>query len=116
MQFPPDPDEVWTRGPALDSHLRRHNDWFEDPWAAPHVKARRRVERHRRWIASISDRDWTRLAERADQVLAGRDFARFDDLDAPIAIAVCDARKRHMPNGERFGELRGCVLLAFAKG
>jgi hypothetical protein len=80
------------------------------------VRARRKIERRRRWIAGTSERDWVRLAERAEQVLAGGAFARMGDLDAPIAIAVCDLRERHLPNGERFGTLKGCVLLAFPKG
>jgi hypothetical protein len=112
---PPDSDETQGCGPSLDSHFRTHNDWHEDPWAAPAVKARRRRERHARWIASISDRDWKRLAARADVVLAGARLARFDDLDAPIAVYVAHPGDTHLPNGERFGELRGCPLLAFRK-
>ncbi len=116
MDYPPDPDEVQGDGPPLDSHFRRHDDWFEDPWAAPNVRERRKAERHRRWIASLTDRDWARLAERADQVNAGQNFARFDDLDAPIAVGIYDPKAGHLPNGERFGTLRGCVLMAWQKG
>ena len=113
--YPPDRDEVRGDGPPLDSPFRRQNDWFEDPWAAPHVRHRRKFERQRRWIASISDRDWVRLAERADQVAAGRSFARFEDLDAPIAIGVYDSRASHLPNGERFETLRGGILMAWPR-
>lgn len=112
---PPDPDEVQGAGPPLNSDFRLHSDWFQDPWAAPEVQERRKRERQARWIASISERDWKRLAERADQVTAGKAFARFTDLDAVIDIAVVGPRERP-PNGERFGELRGCVLMAFRKG
>jgi hypothetical protein len=94
---------------------RTFGECHEDPWAAPADKARRRGERHTRWIASISERDWTRLAERADLVLAGGIFARIEDLDAPIAIYVAHPNERHRPNGERFGTLKGCILLAFRK-
>jgi hypothetical protein len=112
---PPGPDEVWEPGTApFDSHFRRHNDWFEDPWAAPEVKARRKRERHARWTASISEHDWVRLRDRAGLVLGGQSFARFMDLDAVIDVAVCHLRDR-LPNGDQFGELRGCPLLAFPK-
>lgn len=112
---PPDPDEGRGSGPPLSSHFRMHSDWQEDPWAAPEVKARRKRERHARWIASISARDWERLAMRADQEMAGQRFARFSDLDAVIDVAV-GAPGARLPNGEVFGELRGCKLLAFRKG
>ena len=75
-------------------------------------RARRR-ERHRRWIASLSERDWDRLARAADETMAGRRRSRFDDLDAPIAVGVVDPRERQQPNGERFGVLRGCILMAW---
>lgn len=121
--MPPRPyiGDVWrTLGPdepahpGIAKHLLRYNDWFECPFSPPEVQARRKRERHARWIASISERDWTRLAERARLVMAGQQFARFDDLDAPIAIAVVGPEER-APNGERFGELSGCVLMAFQK-
>ncbi len=80
------------------------------------MRQRRKVERQQRWIASLSDRDWARLAERAEQVNTGQNLARFDDLDAPIAVGVYDPKAGHLPNGERFGTLRGCVLMAWAKG
>lgn len=95
--------------------FRSFDDWTEDPWAPREDVERRRRDRHKRWIASISERDWARLAERADQVLTGRNFARFEDLDAPIAIGVVDPRQRWMPNGERFGMLKGCILMAWRK-
>lgn len=109
---PPDPDEPVI--PGLHPDLRWHNDFFEDPYSSPEVKARRKRERHARWIASISDRDWARLKERAELTIAGQSFGRFDDLDAPIAIAVVHPDEK-MPNGERFGVLACCVLLAFRK-
>lgn len=80
---------------------------------------KRRAEaavRHRRWIASISGRDWARLAKRADLVLAGSRFARIDDLDAEISIYVASPAETHPPNGERFGVLKTCPLLAWPKG
>ena len=73
------------------------------------------IPRHKAWIASISDRDWRQLAERADQVLAGGNFARLEDLDAIIAIYVAAPTEKHRPNGEQFGTLRGCVLMAWPK-
>ena len=94
---------------------RTFGDWHEDPWASPEDKAARRRERHARWIASISDRDWQRLAELADKAVAGQPAARLDDLDAIIAIGVHPVAASHPPNGERLGTLRGCMLLAWRK-
>jgi hypothetical protein len=111
VYFPPDDQWRWETGTGH----RTFGEWHEDPWADPADKARRKRERHQRWIASISDRDWERLARRADAVTAGGSFARMDDLDARIAIGVYDARAGHLPNGERFGILRGCVLMAWRK-
>jgi hypothetical protein len=94
---------------------RTFGEWHEDPWANPEDKARRRRERHARWIASISDRDWHRLADLADQALGKISVERLDDLDATIAIGVHAITESHPPNGERFGVLRGCMLLAWPK-
>lgn len=80
--------------------------------SAEEREARRR-ERHKRWIASLSDRDWDRLAAMADSVLAGQRFARVADLDAPIYVGVIDPEEKHPPNGERFGKLRGAVLMGW---
>lgn len=110
---PPDPDEPVI--PGLDLKYRMHNDWQEDPWASPEVKARRKRERHARWIASLSERDWTRLRERAELVLQGQKFARFSDLDAGFDVFVADPGDTHPPNGERFGTLAGAILLAFQR-
>jgi hypothetical protein len=95
---------------------RTFGEWHEDPWADPADKQRRREERHARWLASISDRDWRRLAKAAEDELAGKSRPRFDDLDAPIAIGVVNLASERMPNGERFGELNGCALFAWRKG
>lgn len=113
IRKPPDPDEPLI--PGMRPDLRWHNDWFRDPYSSPEVQERRKRERQARWIASISERDWDRLAERAAAVMAGARIGRFDDLDAPIAIAVIHPAEK-MPNGERFGVLGGCVLMAFQKG
>ncbi|HEY2750467.1 hypothetical protein [Phenylobacterium sp.] len=101
--------------PPADAWFRAHDDWFEDPCATAEERAARRRDRHRRWIASISDGDWDRLAARADAVMAGGTFTRLDDLDADIAIGVYRDGERHQPNGERLGVLRGCVLRAWRK-
>ena len=69
-----------------------------------------------RWIASISAADWERQAAVADLVLAGESCARLDDLDASIAIGVFDLDRDREPNGERFGRLKGCILMAWPKG
>lgn len=102
-------------GAPLPNPHRTHNDWTEDPWADPEVKRRRRAERNQRWIDSLSERDWRRLSDLVAQVEAGEFPARLDDLDAPIAVGACppDWLKRY--NGERFGKLRGAVLLAWPK-
>jgi len=81
----------------------------------PEEREARRRERHRRWIAALSDRDWTRLRFVADEVLSGREHRRIEGLDAPIYIGVYGPTKAHLPNGERFGTLRGCVLMAWEK-
>lgn len=101
--------------PGVAAHLLRYNDWFECPYSPPEVRAGRKRERHARWIASITARDWERLAERGAAVMAGEHFARFDDLDAPIAIYVGHPGDTHPPNGERFGTLSGTILMAFQK-
>jgi hypothetical protein len=94
---------------------RTFGEWHEDPWADPADKERRRREDHARWLASISERDWRRLTAAAERTLAGERLCRFDDLDAPIAIGLCHPLESHPPNGERFGELNGCVLMAWRK-
>ena len=85
----------------------------------PVERRRQKVERHRRWIASLTECDWERLACAADETLAANDRvrgvcrARIDDLDASIAVAVIDPGEAHPPRGERFGVLRGCILMAW---
>lgn len=112
LRKPPDPDEPVI--PGLAPGLRWHNDWFADPYSSPEVQARRKRERRARWIASLTEADWSRLRERAALVMAGGHFARFDDLEAPIAVAVVHPEER-MPSGERFGVLGGAILMAFQK-
>ena len=114
MKPPPSiPPVRWETG---HPPWRTFGEWHEDPWADPADKALRRAERHARWIASISDRDWQRLADLADYAVAGNPNVRLDDLDACIAIGVHPIGERHGGNGERFGTLRGCVLMAWPKG
>lgn len=108
----PSPEVIWKTGHPPH---RTFGEWHEDPWADPEDKARRRHERHARWIASISERDWRRLAALADRRAAGVSTVRLDDLDASIAIGVHPIGASHPPNGERFGVLRGCILLAWRK-
>lgn len=96
-------------GVIVGAPIPRDWDYAKTPEEA---RARRR-ERRQRWIDSLSERDWDRLARAADETLAGRPRARFDDLDAPIAVGVVDPRTNHQPNGERFGMLRGCILMAW---
>ncbi len=110
--LPRTPPVIWETGHPPH---RTFGEWHEDPWADPADKLRRRRERHAHWIASITDRDWARLSELADQAMAGCISARLDDLDAPIAIGVYPAAEKHPPRGERFGTLRGCVLVAWRK-
>jgi len=81
----------------------------------PEERDARRRERHRRWIAALTDRDWTRLRLMADEVLSGQKHSRIEDLDAPIHVGVYSPTKAHLPNGERFGTLRGCILMAWDK-
>lgn len=94
---------------------RTFGEWHEDPWAPPEDKARRRAARNRRWVASLTERDWVRLAALADTAATGRPTVRLDDLDAPIVVGVYPIDQSHGPNGARFGTLRGCVLMAWPK-
>lgn len=103
---------VWETGQPPH---RTFNDWIEDPWAAPADQARRRRERHARWIASISARDWERLSALVDQVTDVYNPARLDDLDADIAIGACSPGAEHRFSGQVFGRLRGYPLLAWPK-
>lgn len=94
---------------------RTFNDWVEDPWADDADRARRRRERHARWIAGISERDWTRLSDLVDQVTPVSSPARLDDLDAAVAIGTCAPGDETRFSGEMFGRLRGHPLLAWPK-
>jgi hypothetical protein len=94
---------------------RTFNDWVEDPWAAPADKARRRRERHARWVVSISERDLQRISDLVDQVTDGHLPARLDDLDASIAVGVRPPNAGGGTTGEKFGTLRGVDLLAWPK-
>ena len=94
-----------NRHPAWSPPLR------EEPTPVQ-TEARRRAC-HRRWIDSLTARDWERLARRSDETLAGGRFAKIGDLDAAIAVYVAHPQDKHLPNGERFGVLRGCPLLAW---
>jgi hypothetical protein len=94
---------------------RTFGEWHEDPWADPADIQRRKVERHKRWIASISESDWKRLADLADRSMAGEGTTRLDNLDSHIAIGAYPETMSHPPNGERFGTLRGCTLMAWPK-
>ena len=50
------------------------------------------------------------------ETLAGGNFAKIGDLDSAIAVYVAHPDNKHLPNGERFGVLRGCPLLAWDLG
>jgi len=102
---------IWETGVGH----RTFNDWVEDPWAPPEDKARRRRERHARWIASISARDWDRISALVDQVTGISSPARLDDLDACIAIGVRAPDARGGTSGQVFGSMRGVQLLAWPK-
>lgn len=66
-----------------------------------------RRERHKRWIASLSERDWARIAELAERVTPRSWPARLEDLDAPgIAVACWPADQPAGTSGERIGRLR----------
>ena len=78
----------------------------------PKQREARRHTRHRRWITSLTDREWERLAQPADETLAGGRFAKIGDLDGRVAVYVAHPNDTHLSNGERFGVLRGCPLLA----
>lgn len=86
--------------PPANSPLRAWNDWQEDPWAPPEVKAQRRRERHARWIASLSDRDWERLAVLVDQVDGASGPAALNDLDAPIRVGAAHPDEAGRFSGE----------------
>lgn len=109
----PSPDGISYPGsPDINSPFRAWSDWNADPWALPHVTAARRKERNARWVASLSDRDWERLARLAD-TSDGIVPAALADLDAPIRVGVMPLGQSH--SGERFGTLRGMQLVAWPK-
>lgn len=101
--------------PHPSSPFRTFNDWIEDPWGDPAEKRRRRAARNRRWTASLSDRDFERLAAAAGQVSPLQPGIVFADLDAPIRVGVAHPDSARHFNGERFGALRGMVLMAWPK-
>jgi hypothetical protein len=68
---------------------------------------RARRERHARWKASLSDRDWARILALAKEVTPLYVPARLDDLDAPgIAVGVCPVGHETRTSGERIGTVR----------
>jgi hypothetical protein len=71
------------------------------------VREHERAERHKRWIAELSDRDWTRIRALARQVTPEYVPARLDDLDARgLAVGVAWAGAETRTSGERIGSLR----------
>ena len=64
-------------------------------------------ERHKRWIASLSDRDWDRIRALAREVTPQFSPARLDDLDAKgLAVGVCPVGQERWCSGERIGAVR----------
>lgn len=100
--------------PPANSPFRTFNDWQEDPWAKREDVERRRRERHKRWIASITARDWERLDQIANQICNMRPVAGLDDLDAPIRIGLI-APDHPLGTGQRFGTFRGFIMVAYQK-
>lgn len=91
------------------------------PWMSrtPEQREAERRERHKRWLSSLTDRDWARLSALADQVTPGFCPARIEDLDAPgIAVGVCLSGREGYTSGERIGSLRGgaVAVLVWVKG
>ena len=93
------------RSPTLTPPLREQ--------VTPDQREAQRRARHRQRITCLTDRDWQRLAERADDTLAGGHFAGIEDLVGRVAVRVAHPANKRLPNGERFGVLRGCPLLAW---
>jgi hypothetical protein len=109
------PDHILRGAPHPDSPFRRVSEWSDDPWALPEDRERRRVERHRRWIASITPRDWERIATAAAGVSRRTPMIPLNDLEASIRIGICPPEDVHLYNGQRFGTSRGLALVAWPK-
>lgn len=93
------------RSPTLSSPLREQ--------VTPKQREALRRPRHRQWITCLTDRDWQRLAERADDTLASGHFARIEDLDGRVAVYVAHPANKHLHSGGRLNVLRGCPLLVW---
>lgn len=74
----------------------------------PEQREAERRERHARWRASLTERDWARITALARHVTPTYTPQRLDDLDAPgIAVGVCLAGFESRTSGERIGTVRG---------
>lgn len=113
------PAERALMPPHPSSHLRETTEWAFDPWGSAEARRAWDHARKRRWIASLTARDWDRLAAAADQARAdlarGRSGGSINDLDAPIRVGLCVPEEVCRFSGVKFGELRGFALLAWPK-
>ena len=93
-----DPFEAQRRrGLARFAHMHRPAEVIE-------AEAR---ERHKRWLALLTEGDWLRIRALAKQVRPGYSPARLDDLDATtLAAGVCAVGDEHLFSGERVGTVR----------
>jgi len=92
------------------------DDLYGSPWQTWEERERRRRRRHAHWRSLLTDRDWTRIAELADQVTDIYTPARLDDLDPKsLAVGCCRVGEETRFNGERIGVIRGKAVLVWPK-
>ena len=72
----------------------------------PEERERQRKERVRRWIASLTERDWARIQAEAEALSVNNHPAAIADLDAPIRVQSVWPGEERWSNGERFGVLK----------
>lgn len=99
--------------PPRSSHFRTPSDWIGDPWASPEERRAWDQARKRKFISSISDRDWKRLGELAGKVGGSVMLIALDNADCPYKVAVCEMGSAGRFAGVKIGELRGAEVLVF---
>lgn len=80
---------------------------FEHPADTSEQTADKRRRRHAYWLSLLTEDDWRRIGELADQTSDQFSPARLDDLDAPgIAAGTVAVGHERYVSGERIGTLR----------
>lgn len=101
--------------PPLRSPFRQITDWLFDPWASEEERSAWEAARQAKWLRSLSKRDKLRIVEASKRLTSLQPGDCFDDLDAPIRVAVELKSHAKYTSGAVFKEFNGCVLKAFRK-